>query len=300
MTLWGGLIRTLLCPGFLSALLVGLLCRGLTAWLGAKLGRRPASPAWQPFADLFYLARKDPWDGAGLAAARAGWPALLAVVALALATGRLPWPEKWPPVPAELPGDLLLYLLLLAAPALARLAAAGLSTSPMVALGARRQAPIEIARLLPLFLAAAALPLASRQLGMVQEAAPTPLRALAAMLAAGVFLSTLPWPLWDRDEYGSMLAGLGGRPLALFRMVEALELSAQMGLVAVALQASSLLPAGREGWAPAVALIGTIVVLTVLEQRGQRLPMAAAVRRYTRWLLPIALAISVLGWLAGR
>lgn len=299
MISWGGFFQTLLFPGFLSALLAGLLCRGVAAWLGAHLGRRPAPPPWQPFADLFHLGAKSP-SGTGLAAARSSWPGALAVVALSWATGMLPWRVRGLPVPRELPGSLVLYLILLAAPPVARLVTAGLSGSPAAALGARRQAPVELARLLPLFLAAAALSLASRRADMSQQVAPGLLPTIVAVLVVGIFLATLPWPLWDRDERDSLLAGLGGRALVLFRMAEALELSAQMGLAAVAVQASTGLPAGREWLPAAAAATAALAVLAALERNGQRLPVTTAVRRYTRWLLPIALVLVVLGWWVGR
>jgi hypothetical protein len=300
MTFWSSLLRGLFHPGFVSALLAGLLCRGAALWLGAHWGRRPAPPIWRPWATLLALAQKAPTSGQASPPSLAIWPGLLGLVGLSWATGMLPWPRGFLAPPQELPASFVLYLLLLASPPLARLVAAGLSVQPMAAVGIRRQAPIEIARLLPLMLAAAAIPLSSHQLGLAQDISPDPAHAVLKLAVAGMLLATLPWPVWDHDRHDGPLASLGGRPLALFRALEAMELSAQVGLAGVALQGSGLLSIRWQGLAPLIAYVAATIVLSAHERSQRRLPLTAAVHRYTRWLLPLATVMAMLGWWIGR
>jgi formate hydrogenlyase subunit 4 len=298
MTLLSHLVQSLLCPGLLSALLVGLLCRGLSAWAGALVGRRPARPPWQPFSDIVHLAGKSPARNPGRTALLAG-PGLLGLVALAWATGMLPWPH-WSLATEDLPGGFFLYLVLLAVPPLARLLAAGFSAQPQAALGARRQAPIELARLLPLLLAAAGLSLFTQRFTLSQEMPLTLWSALVGGGVAGVLLATLPWPLWDQDAHEAPLAGLGGRALAIFRTLEALELAAQIGLIAVVLRASGLFPPGWSDLVLLLAFIAALAVLVIFEARGRRVLLPEMARVYTRWALPLALLVAALGWWLGR
>jgi len=297
MSLVGRLLQGFLCPGFLSALAVGLLCRGLAAWLGAKLGRRPARPVWQPLEELVRLAGKSPAEHSGQLTPVV-WAGLLGLVALSWALGMLPWP-RWPWAMQELPGDWMFYLVLLSVPPLVRLVVAGLSEHPMAALGARRQAPLEIARLLPLMLAGAAWPLFTGQVNLSQQ---VPL-ALPGVLIGGavvaILLATLPWSLWDHDEHNGYLAGLGGRFLAVLRALEALEIAAQIGLIAVVLRASSFFPPGCGDLVPAIAFAAVTVGLATLEWGGRRLLLPEAARYYTRWVLPVAVLVTVLGWWLG-
>ena len=304
--LWGSLFRGLLCPGLLCALLLGLLCRGIAAWLGAHLGRRPfdpggarpVPPVWQPFADIVQLAGKALPEGEQRRLAVAAWPGLLGLVALSWATGMLPWPKLALPAQPTLPGAMGLYLLLLAVPPLTRLLAAGLSDRPTASLGAYRWSSLEVARILPLWPAAAALALSTRSLDLPPEPATTLWQTLLALAVAGISLATLPWLLWDRDTHDAPLAALGGRPLALFRALEAVELGAHMGLTAIALEASALLPVA---WgAPSVAVLSTLVVLALFERAGRHLLTDIVVRRYTRWLLPLATLLAGLGWWLGH
>jgi formate hydrogenlyase subunit 4 len=300
VTFWSSLVRGLFYPGFVSALLVGVICRGAASWLGAHWGRRPAAPAWQPGLTLLQLARRVPVYGAGHPPPLVIWFGLVGLVSLVWATGVLPWPRGFLAPQEAFPATLVLYLLLLAVPPLARLVAAGLSDQPTAALGARRQAPLEIARLLPLTLATAAIPLASHQLGLAQTLPLDPAHAVLSLTVAGILLATLPWPQWDHDAHEAPLAALGGRPLALFRALEAMELSAQTGLIGAVLQGGGLLPAEWQGLAPLIALLATVIALAAFERSQRRPPLTAAVHRYTRWLLPLATAAAVLGWAIGR
>lgn len=290
MTVLGGLVRVFLCPGFLSALFVGLLLRGLAGWIGAGIRGRPAPPPWRPLQEVLSLAGKASPPGPRPAL----WPGLAGLVALSWATALLPWPG-WGR-PAELPGDLVLYLALLAVPPLSRLLAAGFSTYPPAALGLRRQAPIELARLLPLFLATAALPLATGRAALAGQMTPTLEHALLSLATAALLLVLLPWPLWDRDEYDAPLAGLGGRTLALFRALEALELAAHLGLVAVVLRAGAFLPPHLDGLEIVVALAGGMLALVFLDPDGRRFLLPEVARRYTRWALLAAALAAFLGW----
>lgn len=294
---WHALIRSLIYPGLLSALLAGGLCRGIAAWLGAHWDRRPAPPVWQPLAELGHLVGKAWAGGSSRPPALAAWPALPALATLSWALGTLPWPWLASPVVEPFPGYLWLYPALLLVAPMARLVAAGLSAKPSAAIGAWRQAPLEIARLLPLVLAAVALPLMA---GSAEGAPADEARGLIHVAATAILLATLPWPLWDRHRYEAPLSALGGRPLALFRMVEALELLAQMGLAIVTLEAGGLLPAGRPWLSTLVVLAAAIVLLTVFEKDRRQLPLDTAVRRYTRWLLPLAVVVALLAWLSGR
>lgn len=286
-------LRLLLFPGGVGALVLGLLARGSGAWLGARLRRRPAPPIWGPCVEIVRLARKHAPEGAPTAVA---WVGLLAVAGLAVAAALLPWPEGHP----SLDGDLIFYVMFLPLPAFVRLLAAGFSGSLDAAWGIRRQAPLEIARLLPLLWGSAALPLATRSLGVASSTATGPLGTAVLLLASGLFLATLPWPLWDRDRRHAPLAGFGGRWLALYRAVEALELMVQVGLVAVALRAARLFPPAQSWVAWLVAWVGAVLVLARFEASGQELPTEVAVRRYTRWLAPIAFLLTLLAAWAGR
>jgi hypothetical protein len=296
MSLWAHLLRSLLLPGFLTALVAGALIRGLAAWLAAQIGGRPASPPWQPLEEIVHLAGKAP-PGRGQPQALASWPALFALVALSWGLGMLPWP-RWL-LTEELPVNLVVYLLLLTVPPLARLAAAGLSALVPAAIGARRQAPVEIARLLPVLLAGSALPLLSGQLTLAPTVALSPWSTIVGLTVAGVFLVTLPWPLWDHDAHDAPLAGLGGRTLALYRGIEALELAAQTGLVAVALRTSGLFPPAQEGLPLVVALVVVLGALTVFESVGRRPLLPESAQLYTRWILPVAAVVAVVAWWFG-
>ncbi|MGC8874010.1 MAG: hypothetical protein ACP5SI_06120 [Chloroflexia bacterium] len=287
------LLRWLLFPGGVGALLLGVLARGSAAWLGARLRKRPAPPVWEPLMDLVHLARKGAPEAGSPAVA---WVGLVAAAGLMWAASLLPW--SWGKGHPE--GDFLCYVLILALPALARLLAAGFSGSVEAAWGARRQAALEVSRLLPLLWGTSVLPLATRQLRLAPDAAVTPVGTAALCLAAALFLATLPWPLWDHDRFQAPLAGVGGRWLALYRAVEALELTVQVGLVGAALRAAGLFPP-EHGWAaPLVALVGAIAVLAGFEASAQELPTEAAVRRYTRWLVPAAFLAMLLALWAGR
>ncbi len=298
MTLLQHLGRTLLCPGLLSALLAGLLCRGLAGWIGALLGRRAAPPPWQPCRDIVHLAGKAP-VGDYSRTALASWAGLVGVTAMAWATGILPWPRGVLGT-ADLPGSLFLYLGLLAIPPLARLLAAGFSAHPQAALGARRQAPVELARLLPLLLAASALPLLTGRVTLSQEVPLTPWSAVVGSAVAVLLLATLPWLLWDRDAYTAPLASLGGRTLAIFRALEGLELAAQVGLIAVVLRATGLVPPQHPDLVLLVSFVAALIVLSALEARGRQVLLPEMARLYTRWMLPLALLVAGLGWWAGR
>ncbi len=289
MTVLGGLWRLFFCPGLMSALLLGLLVRGLAGWLGGRIRGRPAPPPWRPLQEVLSLAGKIPRGPQP-----AAWPGLAGLLALSGATALLPWPGA--ARPAELPGDLAIYLALLAVPPLARLLAASLSSYPPATLGLRRQAPVELARLLPLALTAAALPLASGQASLAGRMSPSPKHALLALAMAALLLVLLPWPLWDRDEYDAPLAGLGGRTLALFRALEALELAAHLGLVAVILRTGTLLPPYLDGLEVAVALVGGMLALAFLDPDRRRSLLPEVARRYTRWALPAAALVAFLGW----
>ncbi len=290
MTVLDGLLRMFLFPGFLGALLLGLLVRGLAGWLGAGARGRPAPPPWRPLQEALSLAGKaspqETWP--------AVWPGLAGLVALSWATALLPWPDRGRPT--ELRGDLILYLVLLTVPPLSRLLAAVFSAYPPAALGLRRQAPIELARLLPLTLTAAALPLATGQATLAGRMSPTLEHALLGLATAALLLVLLPWPLWDRDEQDAPLAGLGGRTLALFRALEALELAAHLGLVAVALRAGAFLPPHLDGLEVAVALVVGTVFLAFLEPERRRILLPEFARRYTRWALPAAAWVAFLAW----
>lgn len=298
MTLLGRLVQLLFCPGLLAALGVGLLARSVSLWLGARLGRRPARPFWQPLADIVHLAGREPVAGPGGRPALVAAAGLLAVVATAWATGMLPWP-RWPWAGEALPGGLLAYLVLLAVPPLVRLLAAGFSDSPAAALGVRRLGPLELARLLPLMVAGAALPLFTGQLGLVYAGPLTPWSALVGLAIVAMLLATLPWALWDRDEGNGLLAAVGGRLLTLFRVVELLELAAQIGLVAVALRATGLYPE-YDVLALPLAWLGAVVALSLFEAGGRRVLVPEVAQRYTRWVFPIAVAVAVLGWWLGK
>ncbi|MGB9724694.1 MAG: hypothetical protein ACPL7G_12475, partial [Chloroflexia bacterium] len=177
-----------------------------------------------------------------------------------------------------------------------RLLAAGLSAYPPAVLGLRRQAPGELARLLPLSLTAAALPLATGQATLTGRLSPTLEHALLSLAMAVLLLVLLPWPLWDRDEYDAPLAGLGGRTLAVFRALEALELAVHLGLVAVVLRAGALLPPHLDGLEVVVALAGGVLVLAFLDSEGRRIVLPEAARPYTRWALPASALVAFLGW----
>lgn len=290
MTILGGLLRVLFCPGFLSALLLGLLVRGVAGWLGAGIRGRPAPPPWWPLQEVLSLARKSPPRGLQPAI----WPGLAGLLALSWATALLPWPG-WGR-PAELPGDLVFYLALLAVPPLSRLLAAGLSAYPPATLGLRRQAPSELARLLPLTLAAAMLPLATGRPTLAERMSPSLEHALLGLATAVLLLVLLPWPLWDRDEHDAPLAGLGGKTLAVFRALEALELAAHLGLVAVVLRAGALLPPHLDGLEMVAALVAGVLALALGDPEGRRSLLPEVARRYTRWALPAAALVAFLGW----
>lgn len=296
MMLLDCLLRSLLVPGLVAGLLVGVLVRGLAAWLGGRIGRRSAPPPWQPLLDLVHLAGKAP-SGRDHPAPVAAWPALLAVAALSGALGLLPWPRWWRG--EELPIGLVLYLLFLVVPPLARLAAAGLTASASAARGARRQAPLELARLLPVLLVGAALPLYSGQLTLNPAVSRDVWSIVVALGVAVIWLVALPWALWDRDEREAPLAGLNGRLLALYRAVESLELTAHLGLIAVALHGSGLFPADQSAWPPLLAVAGGVVALTLWEVRGYRPVLPEAARWYTRLLLPAAAVIVFIAWWFG-
>jgi hypothetical protein len=216
------------------------------------------------------------------------------VAALAGALSLLPWPRWLRAI--ELPLELVLYLSFLVVPPLARLAAAGLTASGPSALGGRRQAPLELARLLPVLLAGAALPLYSGQFSL-NLAVPREVWSIVVGLGVAViWLAALPWALWDRDDWEAPLAGLNGRTLALYRAVESLELTAHLGLVAVALHGSGLFPADQPGWAPLLAAATGLVVLTLWEFRGYRPVLPEVARWYTRLLLPAAAVIAFIAW----
>lgn len=287
------LLRLLLFPGGVGALVLGLAARGVAAWLGARFRGRPAPPVWGPFAELARLARKRAPEGTPTAVA---WAGLLAVAGLTVGAALLPWPEGH----AGPEGDLVFYLMLFPLPALARLLAAGFSGSPDAAWGARRQAPLEVARLLPLLWGSAALPLATRDLGLASGAATSPLGTAVLLLLSGLLLATLPWPLWDRDRRHAPLAGFGGRWLAVYRAVEALELTLQVGLTAVALRAGRLFPPAQSWVALLAAFVGAVLVLAGFEAGGRELPLEAAVHRYTRWLAPFAFLLTLFAAWAGR
>ncbi|MBN1484844.1 MAG: hypothetical protein JXA37_08990 [Chloroflexia bacterium] len=299
---WGALFRGLVCPGFLTALLLGLLWRGLAAWLGAHLRRRPwglsrqraAPPAWLPLGELGRLATKKFPVGRPRELAWSAWPALLGLVALSWATGMLPWNPLGLPTPPAFAVGLPLYLLCLAVPPLARLWAAGLSGETQTVLHLSRQVSLELARLLPLLLGGTALLLHSGQLSLLPEPTTTLWPALLMLALALLLLILLPWPFWDRNEQFSALSALGGRPLALFRALEALELSAHVGLVALVLAYSGLFPTL---WAALLwAGLATLLVLSFLERAGRWLPLAMRATFYTRCMLPIALLLVALSW----
>ena len=293
MNLLQASLRLLLFPGGIGALALGLLARGVAAFWGARARGRPTPAIWEPFADLWRLARKGVPEAMHPAVA---WAALLAIAGLVWAASLLPWPEGH--LDAE--GNWIAYVALLAAPALARLMAAGFSGNLDAAWGARLQAPLEVSRLLPLLWGSATLPLATRQLELASQAAVRPLGAVALLLAAVLFLATLPWPLWDRDRRQAPLAGIGGRWLALYRALEALELAVQAGLVAVALRAIHLFPVRYSWIALASAWIACTAVLAAFEASGQEFPTELTVRCYTRWLAPLAFLATLLAAWAGR
>jgi formate hydrogenlyase subunit 4 len=296
MTLLDHLLRGLLVPGLVAGLLFGGLLRGLAAWLGALIDRRPALPPWQPLVELVHLAGKAP-PAKDRPAPIMAWPALLALAALCGALAMLPWPRWWGG--ETLPIGPVLYLTFLTVPPLARLAAAGLSASGPAALGGRRQAPLELARLLPVLLVGAALPLYAGQFTLAPTVAASVWSAVVGLGAAAIWLATLPWALWDQDTWEAPLAGLNGRVLALYRAVESLELSAHLGLVAVALRASGLFPVDQAAWAPLLAVAAGLVALTLWELSGSRPLLPEAARWYTRWLLPMAAVIVFVAWWFG-
>jgi len=299
MTLWGWLFRLLLCPGLLASLVAGLVARGASLWLGARLGRRPAGPLWQPLTDIVHLAGREPVAGPGGQPVLVAAAGLCALVSAVWATGMLPWP-RWPWAGEALPGGLFVYLFLLAVPPLMRLLAAGFSASPAAALGARRLAPLELARLLPLVVAGATLPLFTGQVSLAYAGPLTAWSAPLGLAVVALLLATLPWALWDREEADGLLAAVGGRLLALFRAAESLELAAHMGLVAVVLRASGLYPPGDDVLVLPVAWVLTVAVLASFEAGGRRVLVPEVAQRYTRWVFPVALAVAVLGWWLGR
>ena len=284
MTLLGRLLQYAFCPGLLSALAAGLLARAVGSWLGARLGHRPARPFWQPLTDIVHLAGREPVAGPGGRPALVAAAGLCALAGAAWASGMLPWP-RWPWAGEALPGGLFVYLSLLAVPPLMRLLAAGFSASPAAALGARRLAPLELARLLPLVVAGAALPLFTGQISLAYAGPLTAWSAPLGLAVVALLLATLPWVLWDRDEADGLLAAVGGRLLALFRAAESLELAAHMGLVAVVLRASGLYPPGNDVLVLPAAWVLTVAVLASFEAGGRRVLVPEAVS-YTHLTLP--------------
>ncbi len=288
--MWTRLLETVLCPGLLTALLLGLAVRGVAAWLGARAWRRPAPPAWAPLAEIAHLAGKGLPDPSWIPPWTA-WPGLVAVAALSWAAGMSPWPQgTWrASAPIGMPA---LYLSLLIIPALARLVTAGLSGQPLAALGVRRQVAVEISRLLPVMVAGGAL--------LLLAGAPQDIyTGLVGGAAALLLLATLPWPVWDHGEADAPLSALGGRFLVVMRAVEALELTVHVGLVALALRLAGTLSFLGSWAAPAVAWVAALAVLMAWEGQGRRSILPETAQWYTRLALPVAIVVAVAGWFVG-
>jgi hypothetical protein len=150
----------------------------------------------------------------------------------------------------------------------------------------------EVARLLPILVAGGALLLLAH--------APRDIYAgLVGGAAALLLLATLPWPVWDHGERDAPQSALGGRALAVMRVVEALELTTHVGLIALALQLGGSFSALGSWAAPVAAWVAVLVVLLVLEGQGRRGIRPEMAQWYTRLALPVAILLAVAGWFVG-
>lgn len=236
------LLATLVFPGGLFVIVLGLGLKGLERRIVARLQRRIGPPLLQPFYDLAKLMRKDNFIPDLAQAGVFLLAPLIGVASMSVAMAMLPIAGVYTPPPAL--GDLIVLFYLISLPALALMLAGSSSSSPFGAIGFSREMALMLAYEAPILLVIAAVALfvgrgtggvASFDLAMIvdYQRAHGPLmlewRLMPALLAYLAFMpANLGIPPFDIPEAETELAEgplleYSGASLGLFKLGSAIK-----------------------------------------------------------------------------
>jgi formate hydrogenlyase subunit 4 len=301
-------IATLLFPGGLFALALGLALKGLDRRLAARLQARVGPPLAQPLYDLVKLARKRTMvpDIAALPVFL-GAP-LIGAVSMLLAAALVPIAGVYTPSPVL--GDLLVLLYLLTVPAVALMIAGSASGSPFGAIGFSREMAMMLAYEGPLVLVVTAVAMRTG-LGQGELISFSLTEIIAYQQSHGAFLfDPVMWPALiafaaffpanlgivpfdipeaETEVLEGPLLEYSGPALGLFKVMSALKAVVVLGL-GVALF-FPIAPAGVAGLAVHLVKLVVLMMLgvTVVRVSCGRMRIDQAFRFFLKW--PLVLSI---------
>jgi formate hydrogenlyase subunit 4 len=298
-------------PGFVFAIVFGLLCQGLERKVVTRAQSRAGQPLFQPFRDLLKLLGKSPFGASGGVV-----EGLLPVISIAfsvLALAFLPLPGN--PFPTvTLAGravqgwDLLVVLYLLEMPSLLYAIAGYASRSIYGQIGASRRVQLIAGYGIPYLVAAISVAGAVKSFNIGEIAAAGGLSISAVKIVAlVVVLFALPGRLGlnpfsqaeaEVEVLGGPVVEYSGRRLALFRVARAVDAVAAISLVVVLFA-----PQRWSTWLNVLVYLAVSVVIVAglgfVDASTIRLRLDQALKTYWIYGLPLASLVLIFAVILG-
>ena len=220
------IVKLLVFPGFLFAVIAGMLATWIDRKVTARVHYRVGPPWFQPFADFFKLMGKELLIPQGASVINfLLWPAV-GFAAAALVSGLI-----WVPFY----GDLIVLIYVLTIPSLALIMAGFASNNPVAALGASREIKLVLAYELPFIIAIFSVVVRSQSILMQNIAAAQstgPVVAslsgiiafIVALLCVQAKLGFVPFDCAEAEQElaGGVIIEYSGPAFALFKLTKAL------------------------------------------------------------------------------
>ena len=280
----------LIFPGFLFAVLVGLVCTWVDRKVTARLQWRVGPPFWQPFYDFGKLLSKEitvPKQGERISFLLAPFLGLLAATLVATILGfSIVFPAR------GFIGDLIVVLYLLIIPSLAVIIGGFAAANPLASIGASREMKMIMAYELP-FILAILVPVIksdfSVKINMImffQQQHGAIIGSLSGFIAFLVCLlvvqAKLAFPPFDSPEAETeLMAGPGieysGGLLALFKLTRAMLLFL-LPLFLVILFFGGISLSGWHLLAGILKIVLLLVIIVIIKNTNPRLRIDQSLR----------------------
>jgi formate hydrogenlyase subunit 4 len=291
VTLFSALVRLLVFPGLVYAVLAAFLMEWLYRKVVARAQRRIGPPFYQPFFDLVKLLSKKPVDRPVLQGAIMTALPLLAVAASLGSISLLPVLQDR----GGFPGDLVLLVSLIELVPLCFVLAGFVSRSLFGGIGAAREAVLTLSYNVPFLMALFALVIGAGGFSLASVASVPSLAIripalLALLMTLPVKLHLNPFSAADAEQeiYAGALTEYDGPRLALWKLAHVLEWVALTGLWTVLAfpLASMAAPVGVVAFI--VVSFALVVLLAIVSAATARLKTAQIARFYWMWGLGVA------------